>query len=82
MLLASLLKQHGKLIVVDLLKSEVSAHLKDAQAGPVPHKGGLSQPTMIGAFSDAGLHQIEFKPVLEITSGEKTVQLFVITGNR
>jgi hypothetical protein len=78
--LASLLKQHGKLIVVDLLKDKDGLHLKDAADGPVPHKGGLTKTEIMEAFSSAGLQQVEFRTVLEISSGERKVKLFVTTG--
>jgi len=80
--LASMLKQDGKLIVVDLLKSEDSLLLKDSAEGPVAHKGGLTEAEMREAFMSASLKQIVFKPALQITSSERKVVLFEITGVR
>jgi len=81
-ILASLLKQDGKLMVVDLLKSEDSLLLKDAEEGPVPHKGGFTEIEIKEAFETAGLGQVVFSPVLNIAGANRTVTLFIASGVR
>ena len=75
-----MLKEWGKLLVVDLMRDELSLQLKDAADGPVPHKGGFKESELIKAFTEAGLDQIEFRPILEIGSTGKKVKLFIVSG--
>ena len=69
-------------MVVDLLKSEDSLLLKDAEQGPVPHKGGFTEVEIQEAFETAGLNQIVFAPALNIAGINRTVTLFIASGVR
>jgi len=69
-------------MVVDLLKSDDSLLLKDAEDGPVPHKGGFTEKEIKETFKTAGLSQIVFRPVLKIAGVHREVVLFMISGVR
>jgi hypothetical protein len=70
------------LMVVDLLKSDDSLLLKDAEDGPVPHKGGFMENEIKEAFENAGLSHIVLKPAFRITGDHREVKLFIASGVR
>lgn len=69
-------------MVVDLLKSDDSLLLPDAEIGPVPHKGGFSEKEIKQAFEAAALGEIAFERVIEIAGVNRKVTLFIISGVR
>jgi hypothetical protein len=77
----------GVLIVVDLLRSADSLHLRHATStrygeNIVAHRGGFSREEIEGAFISAGLTDFEFEIAFEKVDGGRKLSMFIAVGSR
>lgn len=84
--LSSYLKPGGVLIVVDLIQPEDSKDLNelfpDHGEGIVAHRGGFKEDTIVQAFRNAALEDIQFGAAVNVKKKGRNLQLFLAKGSR